>query len=103
MSDYPQVLPAETPEQSGPGPAKEGIVIDQEGNPVGGTQGPQGFRVQVHTVRGGFLGPVLLVAIPLLLTVGLVIFAIAAAALVVFWVLRLAFFGGPGGRRPRKA
>jgi hypothetical protein len=92
-----------------PGPAKEGIVLDREGNTLFAPEderarredpfaifgsAPGAGRVRVY--RGGWgLAAALGLLIPLVFVAGTVLFAIVAAMLAVAFVLR-AIFGGAG-------
>jgi hypothetical protein len=90
------------------GPAKEGIVLDREGNAIyePGPH-PQGDpfaglgsgQPRVRVFRGGWgLAALLGIGIPLFLVAGLVILGIFLTVLLTFWVLRTLLGGGrPSG------
>lgn len=85
-------------------PAKEGIVLDREGQPVftprGASQSaPGGAGMRVRVYRGGWWLPVALgVGIPLLFVAGIFIFTVLMTIGIAFVLLR-SIFGSRGGSK----
>ena len=63
---------------------KEGIVLDREGTPL--VEPEISPQIRVFTL-GGFLGPLGLILIPVILTLGFAFFAVFLGALLLFWLI----------------
>jgi hypothetical protein len=84
--------------QQGSAPAKEGIVLDREDQPVFPSQSaPGGAGMRVRVYRGGWWLPIALgVGIPLLFVAGIFIFTLLMTLGIAFVLLRSLF----GSRSP---
>jgi hypothetical protein len=83
------------------GPAKEGIVLDPEGNVIAGAEGnfggssATGSRGNVHVIQGGWgLAALLGIGIPLFLVAGVFIVGILIAVFLLAWLMRILLGGG---------
>ena len=76
--------------------AKEGIVLDRDGNAIfEPAQAAQNGAPRIHVLRGGWgLAALLGVGIPIFLVAGLVILGVFLAVFILLWLVRALFGGG---------